>query len=225
LERRAGIVLSVTVMPTPEAAAAAVARAGRPAWFRDVPYGDGGRENIEQAGADPDDIDMSVWTGESDPPGYEVFFRCGRLFVDGGAEPATGLGARGLVSEMAGRMASDGLCGTPPATGGTTRATPPPTPPQREIPAAGEPARGSFSVAGDCVRTGQSLFCAAQASDPPGGVPMDQVRYMWYVDGALQGTRSNTLQLAVVPPGAKVVGVKAFTPDTTSTDTFTIPIR
>jgi hypothetical protein len=216
-----GISLKVEVMSDPQAATAAVNRVGRQAWFRDVAFGDGGRENIEEANADQGDQDMSVWTGESDAGGYEVFFRCGRLFVTGSAEPSMGVAARNLVGELAGRLANERLCGA----GNTTRATPPPNPPQSQPPAVPQSSGGRFSVSGDCVFSGKDLFCAAQAANPPGGVPLEQVRYMWYLDGVLQGSRSQTFQLAVVPPGASVVGVKAFTPDTTSTETLTIRIR
>ena len=125
-----------------------------------------------------------------------------------------------MIGEFAERLRSQSLCSA------TTTAAPPSRPVPGEMvppPIAGD--RGVFSVTGECVRDGQGLLCTAVAANPPGGVPLAQIRYMWYLDGVVQSTKSSAFMPETVSPGSHTVGVKAFTPSTIYTDILTIQVR
>ncbi len=221
--RMPGIQFFVTETPNVEEATKISGRPA-PANYRPVTHGDGGYEKLEDPNVSDDAAlrgggGLGSITGEG-MPSYNAYFRCGRYFVSVQAEPSKGIEARRLISEMVGTMQSRSLCGAAPATTAAPAAPPrPPTP----LPPT-QDSRRVFSVAGDCVRDRDTLFCAAQAANPPGGVPMGQVRYLWTLDGAAQGARNESLSIAALAPGRHVVTVRAFTPDTVYTDTFAIQV-
>jgi hypothetical protein len=210
---RPDITLMVYLTPS---VADATRRVSQPAaaGYRPVSYGNGGNEKLEDTtrGAPSG---LGILTGEG--PDYQVTFRCGAYLISGIADPSKGVEARRMITQMSDDLRS--LCGAPsaaPAQPVQTAAPPPPP----SAPATGR----VFSVGGNCERTGGSLLCAAGANNPPQGVPLGMIRYMWYLDGAEQGSRSQTFQIANLPPGSHIVGVKAFTPDAVYTDTFTIRV-
>lgn len=222
---RAGIWVGISLFPDEAAALKIASRPPQPG-FRPAAYGNGGSEIPENAGIfHPDDQgDLASLTGERPTGQYEVSFRCGRYIISATADPSKGIEARRMLGELNERLKAESLCGGAAAASAPQPPAPPARPTTTVPPSLTQSQRRVFSVSGECVRQGQGLLCTAAASNPPDNVPLAQVRFMWSVDGAAQGSRGGTLNVPTLAPGPHVVGVKAFTPSTVSTDTFMIQV-